>query len=111
LDENKLTDLLTTRPADVARLFEGDESIPGVMYDLLDKTTKTDGSLFNKLNGLTSTLKGIEKSLDRNDERYEQMKESLIKKYAKFDVAMGALKAQTETMTALLKGLNGNKDD
>ena len=111
LDENKLTDLLTTRPADVARLFEGDESIPGAMYDILDKTTKTDGSLFNKLNGLTSTLKGIEKSLDRNDERYEQMKESLIKKYAKFDVAMGTLKAQTETMTALLKGLNGNKDD
>lgn len=110
LDETKLANMLKTNAVDVAKLFEGTESISGAMYKILDNTTKTNGAFTNKLNGIQSTLTGIQKSLDRNSSQYEQMKTSLILKYAKFDVAMSSLNSMSMQMTALFKGINGNSN-
>src|SRR5699024_6402472 len=106
LDKDKLKDAIAQNPDKVKNFFFGPQGVTKQMTKKMDEIFGTSGTLTSELDGMSKELSDIQSKLDNIDKQNEVLKESIIDKYAGFEVRIGTLNQQYKMVSALIKGLN-----
>lgn len=112
LDEDKLKESIAANHEGVQDFFFGIGGLSGVMNREMDAVFGTSGLVTKELDSISDQLKKITDKVDTIDKQNKLLEESIVAKYAGFEVRMGNLNAQLTMMQALIKSMNSsnNKD-
>jgi len=108
-NETKLMEELNKNPEEVMKLLTGENSVSDFIYDKMYLATKATGTLDTTITGLDERIKKIDKTLEKNAQLFEQERQTLLRKFATFELMMGDLNLQMQYMEAQIKAMNGDK--
>jgi flagellar hook-associated protein 2 len=108
-DSSKLAEALSEKPDEVLALLSGDESIGQKIYDRIQEVTSASGAISSKLSSLVKQIADTDETLRKNEEAFEIRRQSLLKKYAMFEMMMNSLTFQSDYLEAQLNALNSEK--
>jgi flagellar hook-associated protein 2 len=107
-DETKLDKLLEENPDELSKLFTGTNSISEKVYSEIDQEINTTGSITSSISGLQKRIDQLNDTIQKNEDNITRQKDSIIQKYAQFEVLMSQLNTQSDYMTAQLSAMNGS---
>ncbi len=109
LDEDLLKEAIANNQNAVEDYFFGIGGLTGTMNLQMNKVFGASGVVTTELDGISTQLADIEKKLENIDSQNAILEETIIERYASFEMRMGSLNAQLQLMQSLIEGLN-NKD-
>lgn len=91
---------------EVQALFTGTDGIFERMSKAIDPYNATNGSLSTRKASLDKVAKSLTDQQAALDRRTDSLTESLTKKYAALDAALGKMKAQADQITSIFEAIN-----
>lgn len=76
------------------------------LTSFLDRTTKLKGSIDTRQQGITSTLKSIDKDIERKTQVINRLEVTLTLQFNRLETLLGQFKSQSEAVTSALGQLN-----
>lgn len=110
LDDAKFGSAVSTDYDGVASLLAGKVDGQGVMGQIsagIDPYTATDGILHNRIDGLATRNRDIDKQLADMQTRLDDYQSQLEEKYSTLEQTIGNLKNQGSALTSILSGSAG----
>jgi len=107
IDDTKLSDALTNNFDEIATYLTGEDGLMGRLSERVAGYTNTGGILDQRIQGLQSTLSGIDGQREKLDLRIAKVQERLFAQYNAMDLLVGRLKQTSESLTGQLANLPG----
>ena len=85
------------------------EGIGKSLHEYLDSFTRSGGVMDGRDSELQARIDEINERIERMETRIDAKREQLIRKFARFEVAMQRLNEQQSVLTALVNQLNANR--
>lgn len=107
LDASKLSKALADNPADVKALLVGDSSrnITGIMQNLSDiikgSLDYSNGYFASRADSMSRSIKDLNDSITRGEDRLATRKEQLTKQFAAMDSAIASMQQQSSAISAI----------
>lgn len=108
-DKLKLDEQLKTNYDETIKLLSGYGSFSDNFAKKIYKISGVNGKIESEVNGLNKEIQSAEDTLDNKAILYEQKRQSLLEKYARFEIEMSQLQSQMDYMTAQLQSLSSKK--
>jgi flagellar hook-associated protein 2 len=108
LDESKFDSAIDSHPADIQKLFQGDNGSGGVfagMKSTLDNLDGTAGLIKTTRDSIQTTLDKYRDRIDQQQLMLEIRRQELMKQYAAADEAMSRLNQMTASISNLQRSL------
>ncbi|MCY1556910.1 B-type flagellar hook-associated protein 2 [compost metagenome] len=107
IDDAKLTVSLEENFDAIGSFFTGDNGLMSRVNNRIDGYVQTGGLLEQRMNGLQSTLSGIDKQKEALARRVEQIQTRLFAQFNAMDALVGRLNDTSARLTQALGSLPG----
>lgn len=105
-DETKLDEQLDKNPEEVMKLLTGDNSVGKTLYDKLYDMSKSTGTIQGAIDGLTKRIDNIDKTIAKNEQMFQIEQQTLLRKFASFDMMMNDMNTTMDYLTAQIDAMN-----
>lgn len=106
LNEKELDDMLKKDSDAVMNMFTGQNGIGKKLFDGLDAIVGETGSIKSTFKSIDKVIAKDQKIIDDNEKKFEQQKNSLIEKYARYEVQLNMLDEQLEALKTQFDAMN-----
>ncbi|AYC32518.1 A-type flagellar hook-associated protein 2 [Pseudomonas cavernae] len=107
IDDTKLDKALKENFDAVAGFFTGDQGLMNRLNNRVDGYIQTGGILQQRMDGLQSTLKSVDKQKEALELRVAQVQQRLFKQFNAMDSLVGSLNQTADRLTQALSSLPG----
>jgi flagellar hook-associated protein 2 len=106
IDTQKLNDQLANQAADVVAFFTGTSDQIGAANRFQSTTQAVSQTITSAINGNNDTVRQLDRSITSQQDRLGALRDSLTRRFAAIDAAIGQINGQGEALSNIVKTLN-----
>jgi len=110
LNETKFKEAVNGDYQNVLSFLTGTNGVANRFYEKMNEYTKSSGVIDTKTDSIDRSVKSLNDMLERKENAYDKLQESLVDKYSKLEATMTTLNSTLDILKAQIKSLSGDKD-